>query len=225
MLVVDHLHEWSLGVWKATFSHIVRVLYAALPSGASVNTLNERFRQISSFGRGTVRRFCSNASEMKKLAGHNYDNLLSTIIPCVEGLLPEPFNSRLMAMLFRSSEWNAFAKMRMHTETTLGLFETSTTVIGRKLRSFASNTQSEYKTVELPGETAFRTRRGARKKAAGIAPVPAGPPPPPKRKFLNLNTYKFHALGDYAPIIRVFGATESYSAQTIYIIFYSRYSY
>lgn len=36
-----------------------------------------RFRQIPTFGRGTVRRFCSNVSEMKKLAGHNYDNLLA----------------------------------------------------------------------------------------------------------------------------------------------------
>jgi hypothetical protein len=42
MLVVDHLHEWSLGVWKATFAHIVRVLYAAVPSGAAVAELNRR---------------------------------------------------------------------------------------------------------------------------------------------------------------------------------------
>lgn len=96
MLVVDHLHEWSLGVWKATFAHIIRVLYAALPPEEGVHklnaryvplksislllTLSARFRQIPSFGRGTVRRFCSNASEMKKLAGHNYDNLLAVSV-------------------------------------------------------------------------------------------------------------------------------------------------
>ncbi|KAJ7785097.1 hypothetical protein DFH07DRAFT_683745, partial [Mycena maculata] len=156
MFVADHLHEWSLGVWKATFAHIVRVLYAAVPSGAAVSMLNSRFRQIPSFGRGTVRRFCSDVSAMKKLAGHNYDNLLVNIIPCVEGLLPEPFNSRLMTTLFRLSEWNAFAKLCMHTDTTLELFEESTAVIGRELRSFAATTQAEYKTVELPGETASR---------------------------------------------------------------------
>jgi hypothetical protein len=43
MLVVDHLHEWSLGVWKATFAHIVRVLYAAAPNKEAVNTLNARY--------------------------------------------------------------------------------------------------------------------------------------------------------------------------------------
>ncbi|KAJ7617570.1 hypothetical protein B0H17DRAFT_965353, partial [Mycena rosella] len=160
MLVVDHLHEWSLGVWKATFAHIIRVLYAAVPSGEAVATLNAR-----------------NASEMKKLAGHNYDNLLivsiliiqilidaNNIIPCIEGLLPEPFNSRLLTTLFRLSEWNAFAKLRMHTDTTLTLFDGSTT--------------------------------------------------PSKGKFLNLLTYKFHALGDYSSTIRLFGTTDSYSTQT-----------
>ncbi|KAJ7163736.1 hypothetical protein C8R46DRAFT_1221491 [Mycena filopes] len=216
MLVVDHLHEWSLGVWKATFAHIVRVLYAAVPSGAAVAELNARFRKIPTFGRGTVRRFCTNASEMKKLAGHNYDNLLVNIIPCVEGLLPEPFNSRLLTMLFRMSEWNVFAKMRMHTTTTLGLFDTSTVVIGRELRSFSATTQAEYKTVELPGETAARARRSARKKAAetpaGSVPAPA-PAVAANEKFLNLLTYKFHALGDYVPTIRLFGTIESFCTQ------------
>ncbi|KAJ7865726.1 hypothetical protein B0H14DRAFT_2304376, partial [Mycena olivaceomarginata] len=116
---------------------------------------------IPSFGRGTVRRFCSNAAEMKNLAGHNYDNLLVNIIPCIEGLLPEPFNSRLLTTLFRLSEWNALAKLRMHTEATLNNLDNSTTVIGRELRSFAATTQAEYKTVELPGETASRARRSA----------------------------------------------------------------
>jgi hypothetical protein len=31
---------------------------------------------VSTFGRGTIRLFGNNASEMKKLAGHNYENLL-----------------------------------------------------------------------------------------------------------------------------------------------------
>jgi hypothetical protein len=118
-------------------------------------------------------------------------------------------------MLFRLSEWNAFAKLRIHTTTTLGLFEQSTTVIGRELRSFASTTQAEYKTVELSRETAARARRGVRKKAAG---KPGGPPPPatdPKAKFLNLLTYKFHALADYVPTIRMFGTADSYSTQTV----------
>lgn len=47
MLVVDHLHEWSLGVWKATFAHIVRVLYAAVPDKVAVHELNARYVSLN----------------------------------------------------------------------------------------------------------------------------------------------------------------------------------
>ena len=40
MLVVDLLHEFELGVWKALFSHLIRVLYAAAPSGSLVTELD-----------------------------------------------------------------------------------------------------------------------------------------------------------------------------------------
>lgn len=45
MLVVDFLHEFELGVWKATFIHIIRVLYAAVPGGKLVLDLNERWEE------------------------------------------------------------------------------------------------------------------------------------------------------------------------------------
>lgn len=43
MLVVDFLHEFELGVWKATFIHIIRILYAAVPGGKLVIDLNARW--------------------------------------------------------------------------------------------------------------------------------------------------------------------------------------
>lgn len=36
-----------------------------------------------------------------------------------------------------------------------------------------------------------------------------------KQKTLNLNTYKFHSLGDVVPTIRRFGTTDSYSTQIV----------
>jgi hypothetical protein len=36
-----------------------------------------------------------------------------------------------------------------------------------------------------------------------------------KHKTLNLNTYKFHSLGDVVPTIRMFGTTDSYSTQMV----------
>lgn len=29
MFVGDELHEWSLGTWRSTFAHLIRILYAA----------------------------------------------------------------------------------------------------------------------------------------------------------------------------------------------------
>ena len=43
MLVVDFMHEVELGVWKALFVHLIRILYAAAPNGRLVAVLDERF--------------------------------------------------------------------------------------------------------------------------------------------------------------------------------------
>jgi hypothetical protein len=43
MLVVDCMHEVELGVWKALFAHLIRILYSAASGGVSVGLLNERY--------------------------------------------------------------------------------------------------------------------------------------------------------------------------------------
>jgi len=43
MLAVDLLHEFELRVWKATFMHLIRLLYAAAPIGNLVAELNARY--------------------------------------------------------------------------------------------------------------------------------------------------------------------------------------
>lgn len=40
MLVPDLLHEFELGVWKAVFTHLLRILYAA--GGDVIQELNRR---------------------------------------------------------------------------------------------------------------------------------------------------------------------------------------
>ena len=42
MLVVDLLHEFKLGVWKALFTHLIRVLYAAASDGSLVAEMDRR---------------------------------------------------------------------------------------------------------------------------------------------------------------------------------------
>lgn len=76
MFAPDFMHEFELGVWKSLFTHLVRVLYAACPDGSAVQKLDARFRQISTFGLSTIRGFASNASEMKKLAARDFEDIL-----------------------------------------------------------------------------------------------------------------------------------------------------
>ena len=40
MLVVDLLHEFELGMWKAVFTHLICILYAVAPNGNLVSELN-----------------------------------------------------------------------------------------------------------------------------------------------------------------------------------------
>ena len=93
LLTVDLLHEVELGVWKALFTHIIRILSVHSPE--SVNELDRRslpyphhlpallmshcdlrFRLITPFGKDGIRRFSNNASQMKKLAAHHFEDLL-----------------------------------------------------------------------------------------------------------------------------------------------------
>jgi len=43
MLIVNFMHEFELGVWKALFVHLIQILYAAAPGGKLVATLDERY--------------------------------------------------------------------------------------------------------------------------------------------------------------------------------------
>ncbi|KAJ3531673.1 hypothetical protein NM688_g7541 [Phlebia brevispora] len=97
MLVVDQLHEFELGIWKATFIHLVRILYAT--GDAQVQELNSRYRRVPSFGRDTIRRFVWNVSAMKAFAARDFEDLLQCIIPVFDGLLDEPYNSIVIDLL------------------------------------------------------------------------------------------------------------------------------
>ena len=50
LLVVDLLHEFELGVWKALFTHLIRILYAAAPHGSLVAELDRQYINFSTVG-------------------------------------------------------------------------------------------------------------------------------------------------------------------------------
>jgi hypothetical protein len=118
-----------------------------------------------------------------------------------------------MTLLYRTAEWHAFAKLRLHTEGTLQRLEGLTTELGKLMRSFRDTTESAFETFELPKEVGVRQRRQTSGK--GTEKAAAGSASGRKLKNLNLFTYKWHALGDYVRAIRLFGGTDGFSTQVV----------
>ncbi|KAG5641052.1 hypothetical protein H0H81_011412, partial [Sphagnurus paluster] len=80
-----------------------------------------------------------------------------------------------MKLLYRTAEWHALAKARMHTDSSPALLEALTVEFGKLIREFRNLTCSAYETVELPGEAAARVRRATALQAtinAEPSPVP-----------------------------------------------------
>ncbi|KAH9840199.1 uncharacterized protein C8Q71DRAFT_702877 [Rhodofomes roseus] len=201
------MHEVELGVWKALFTHLVRILYASAPTGVLVFEMDRRYRQISTFGRGSIRRFAENASEMKKMAARDFEDLLQCAIPVFEGLLPQPYDKSLTTLLYRFAEWHALAKLRMQSESSIEYLKLATRDLGQALRYFRDHVCPAFNTTELPREAESRARRAEK---SGLRTSHAR-----QAKTLNLDTYKFHSFGDYPFIIPWCGPLGLYSTQDV----------
>ena len=81
MLVVDLMHEFELGIWKALFTHLIRILSAAQVGDVLVNELDRRYRMVPTYGGDTIRRFTSNTSEMKRMAARDFEDVLQVSSP------------------------------------------------------------------------------------------------------------------------------------------------
>jgi hypothetical protein len=140
-------------------------------------------------------------------------------IPVFDGLFPDQHNETIRELLFTCAHWHAFAKLRMHTDHTLKIFEELTTALGDQLRFFATKICSDYNTFELPRETAARNRKKSKKSqsdASGIDnTLDNKPESNRRRKPFNMDTYKHHALGDYVESIRAYGTCDSYSTEPV----------
>lgn len=88
------------------------------------------------------------------------------------------------------------------------------------MRKFEKYVCPKYDTKDLPSELAARTRRRKRKAiklpTTTLASTQKGPATigPQRRKF-NMETYKYHSLGDYAASIRLHGPLDGYSTQLV----------
>jgi hypothetical protein len=145
---------------------------------------------------------------------YRYERRLSTrqcAIPVFEGLLPEPHNTKVLRLLFTFAHWHGLAKLRMHTDATLEMLDDETTVLGMQLRDFQLSTCSVYKTRELMREKKARERR-ENKKPGSQTNQDVGERRP---MMFNLQTYKFHSLGDYVSTIKRYGTSDSFTSAIV----------
>ncbi|KAH6908719.1 hypothetical protein BKA70DRAFT_1426611 [Coprinopsis sp. MPI-PUGE-AT-0042] len=170
-LVVDLMHEFELGVWKALFIHLIRMLEAhdKQTRSTSVSELDRRYRSMPGFGSDTIRTLSSNASEQKRLGARDYENLLQCSYAAFDGLLPEPHNRNVTTLLFCCAEWHALAKLRMHTEETLLLLDLQTAALATNLETFMRDSCESFDTRETHKEQRARLKRSA-KQASADAP-------------------------------------------------------
>lgn len=143
----------------------------------STHSVSFSFRKIPAFG-STIRHFLGNASEMKKLAARDFEDLLQVrcnvtfafhycklifqcSIPAFEHLFEREHNQRLMKLLFRLAQWHALAKLRLHTDPTLEWLEKTTVEVGKLMREFRDKSAAKFATFELPREQDARARRQA----------------------------------------------------------------
>lgn len=126
--------------------------------------------------------------------------------------------------------WHALAKLRMHTESTLSLFERVTQEVGKSLRLFTNEICEAFDTKETPSERQAHQRREKQMSQNKLTTVESHSTNtdfvPPRNatdaliskvrsKKFNMKTYKVHALGDYPRTIRWMGTTDSYSTQNV----------
>jgi hypothetical protein len=120
----------------------------------------------------------------------------------------------VQSLLYQFAQWHALAKLRIHSESTLVFLEETFKKLSRKLRKFRVDICAAFNTVELPKEKAARQRKSAQRSETHNAPPESSGA---KVKKFNLNTYKFHAMGDYVRTIRFFGTTDSFTTQIVRI--------
>lgn len=113
--------------------------------------------------------------------------------------------------------WHALAKLRLHTETTIIDLENSTVRLGECMRKFAKDVCPQYNTRELPSELVARSRKKAKTMASsqGGVTLGLGATSGAQQKKFNMQTYKYHALGDYPAAIRLYGTADGYNSQIV----------
>lgn len=141
---------------------------------------------------------------------------------CFEGLFDSTSDSIIQDLLFTFATWHGYAKLRLHTDSSLEDFGRMTFTLGQLLRRFKKKVCSKFATQETPHEAERRGRnaiRRAAKRGALRYTLAAARRRRTVKKEFNLETIKTHSIGHYEEMIRAFGTTDLYSTRTASLSF------
>lgn len=182
---------------------------------------HSRFHSVPAFGRSTIRSFKNNVSEMKKLAGRDFEDVFQCAGPCFEGLFPKTVDRKIQDLLFTAACWHASAKLRLHTETSLGIFRGLTRAFTKQIRYFANKICPQFSTVQTPSEAATAMRAEAARLKNGSTATVRGSRR--IRKEFHINIPKFHSIVHYPDAIPLIGTLDGVSTQIVsHVIEYCR---
>ena len=114
-------------------------------------------------------------------------------------------------MLYLTANYHALAHLRLQCDTSMDAFDLSVAPFGKAVREFQTKVCAYVDTRELSKETQARKRR---KTSTNTEPVTFTA----KSKVLNMNTYKFHRMGDYPRAVRMFGPLDGFSTETVSVV-------
>ncbi|KZV82794.1 hypothetical protein EXIGLDRAFT_563809, partial [Exidia glandulosa HHB12029] len=211
LLTPDIMHEWELGVWKAIFVHLIRILHTQ--GYDAVIELCRRYRECDPFGTDGIRRFPENIAELSHMTAQDFEDALLVSVPCFDRLINGPAGEFIRLLLFRAGEWHVLVKLKMHTTSTLCLLHNATIRLGMVCRQFRDEICPQFATVETPSETRKRQRNAQRAQTDGQTTATASAAGAARPKTLNLNTPKFWGLGEYPERIANVGVSGSYSTR------------
>ncbi|KAK1221912.1 hypothetical protein PQX77_015271 [Marasmius sp. AFHP31] len=221
LLVADTMHELA-GLMESIFKQLNRLIFAE--NKKNLDILNDRYRKVTTFDNGTIRRFVNNVTLMKKFAFRDFEDVIQCSIPCFEGLLPDEHNDVILDLLWDFNVLIAYASLGIHTDSTVASLDSTITEYGKSLRVFVNTTCAFYTTTEIPEEAEKRRNaaasRAEKKLKQGKAPKKKKKSNDSeedadglKEKTFNMKTFKTHMPTHYPYFIKAFGSLDSYTTR------------
>ena len=139
---------------------------------------------------------------------------LQYALPCFEGMFPHKYDGLFQDITFTMATWHGFAKLRMHTDHSVAVFDGFTTVLGQVVRDF-SDACDDLEVYETVREAARRVRRQA---------AQGGSTSERKRRAFNMYTYKWHVLTHYPQSIPLIGTLDIASTQKVWNCSYLQFA-